>query len=59
MSSYRATRRQFLRALGASAAAFPLANMLSHSVARAAAGAGPQRFIGVFHPHCATSSLWR
>lgn len=59
MSSYRATRRQFLRALGASAAAFPLANMLSHSVARAAAGAGPQRFIGVYHPHGATSPLYR
>ncbi|MFO0728873.1 MAG: DUF1552 domain-containing protein [Myxococcota bacterium] len=56
---YGATRRQFLKAIGASAAAAPIAQLLSHTVARADTGMGPQRFIALYHPHGAASPFFR
>lgn len=52
------TRRAFLRSVGAVGAALPLARMLAAEEAHAQQGAGPLRFVGVYHPHGATSPLY-
>jgi hypothetical protein len=46
-----ATRRSFLRAVGAGAAALPFYRLLEDQVARAAGEVLPLRFVGVYHPH--------
>ena len=48
---YAATRRAFLKAVGAGAAALPFYKMLEDSVAKAAGATLPLRFIGAYHPH--------
>lgn len=46
-----ATRRSFLRAVGAGAAALPFYRLLEDHVAKAYGETLPLRFIGVYHPH--------
>jgi hypothetical protein len=47
----RATRRSFLRAVGAGAAALPFYRLLEDHFAKAYGATLPLRFIGVYHPH--------
>lgn len=56
--AYQTTRRRFLRTLGSGAAAIPFARLLASDVAHAQTGMGPQRFVGVYHPHGASSPLY-
>ncbi len=53
-----ATRRSFLRAVGAGFAGFPLLRALEHSVARAAGESLPQRFVTMYHPHGVAAETW-
>jgi hypothetical protein len=46
-----ATRRSFLKAVGASATALPFYRLLENSVAQAAGDPVPLRFCGIYHPH--------
>ena len=46
-----ATRRSFLRAVGAGAAALPFYKLLEDQVAKAAGDTLPLRFISIYHPH--------
>ncbi|MEO1266564.1 MAG: DUF1552 domain-containing protein [Myxococcota bacterium] len=52
------TRRSFLRALGAGAASLPFIGMLERSVFGNEPGRVAKRFIGVYHPHGASSPLY-
>ena len=54
----RATRRAWLRGLGAGVAALPFARIVEHSYAQAAGEPLPQRFIGVYHPHGIAAELF-
>jgi len=45
------TRRSFLRAVGAGAAALPFYRLLEDSVAKAAGETLPLKLIGMYHPH--------
>jgi hypothetical protein len=56
--SEKATRRSFLRAVGAGAATLPFYRMLEDSVARAAGATLPLRFITIYHPHGISAELW-
>jgi len=47
----RATRRSFLRAVGAGAASLPFYRLLENSVAQAQGLPNPLRFCGIYHPH--------
>jgi hypothetical protein len=53
-----ATRRSFLRAVGAGFAGFPLLRALQHSVAQAAGESPPQRFLTMYHPHGIAAETW-
>jgi hypothetical protein len=53
-----ATRRAFLRAMGAGAATLPFYRLLEDSVARAAGETLPLRFISVYHPHGIAAELF-
>jgi len=53
-----ATRRAFLRAMGAGAATLPFYRLLEDSVARAAGEILPLRFISVYHPHGIAAELF-
>jgi hypothetical protein len=46
-----ATRRSFLKAVGAVATALPFYRLLENSVAQAAGDPVPLRFCGIYHPH--------
>jgi hypothetical protein len=46
-----ATRRSFLRAVGAGAAALPFYRLLEDSVAKAAGETLPLKFVTIYHPH--------
>ena len=46
-----ATRRSFLRAVGAGAVALPFYRLLEDHFAKAYGETLPLRFIGVYHPH--------
>jgi hypothetical protein len=59
MSSLAWSRRSFLRAVGAGAAALPFFKMLEHSAVDAQAGTLPLKFIGLYHPHGCAAELWR
>jgi hypothetical protein len=52
------SRRSFLRALGAGAAAFPFFRLLENSAVHAQTGDTPMRLVTVFHPHGASSPLF-
>jgi hypothetical protein len=52
------TRRAFLRAMGAGAAALPFYRLLEDSVARAAGETLPLRFISIYHPHGIAAELY-
>jgi hypothetical protein len=53
-----ATRRSFLRAVGAAATALPFYQLLEDSVARAAGEALPLKFLTVSHPHGVAYEYW-
>jgi hypothetical protein len=53
-----ATRRSFLRALGAGAAALPFSRLLENSVAQAAGETLPLKFITIYHPHGLAAEFW-
>jgi hypothetical protein len=53
------TRRSFLKAVGASALAYPFLRSLELSAVEAADGAAPQRLITFYYPHGASSPLFR
>ncbi|MEM1348132.1 MAG: DUF1552 domain-containing protein [Myxococcota bacterium] len=52
------TRRSFLKALGAGAATLPFLSLLERSVFGAEATGTAKRFIGLYHPHGASSPLF-
>ncbi|MCH2109391.1 MAG: DUF1552 domain-containing protein [Polyangiaceae bacterium] len=54
----RSSRRTFLQALGGSAFALPLVNMLADSVAQAEGENLPMKFVGMYHPHGVASEYW-
>jgi hypothetical protein len=56
--SEKATRRSFLRAVGAGAATLPFYRMLEDSVAKAAGATLPLRFVTIYHPHGISAELW-
>ena len=51
MKKRSATRRSFLKAVGASAASLPFYRLLENSAAQAAGDPAPLRFCGIYHPH--------
>ncbi len=53
-----ATRRSFLRAVGAGFAGFPFLRTLEDSVAHAAGEAPPLRFLTMYHPHGIAAETW-
>ncbi len=53
------TRRSFLRALGASALAFPFFRSLEISAVEAAEGVAPQRLLTFYFPHGVSSPLFK
>jgi hypothetical protein len=53
-----ATRRSFLRAVGAAATALPFYQLLEDSVARAAGEGLPLKFLTISHPHGVASEYW-
>jgi Protein of unknown function (DUF1552) len=53
-----ATRRSFLRAVGAAATCLPFYQLLEDSVARAAGEALPLKFLAVSHPHGIAYEYW-
>jgi hypothetical protein len=53
-----ATRRSFLRAMGAGLAALPCSRLLENSVAQAAGEALPLKFITIYHPHGVSAEYW-
>ncbi len=60
MASIKSTRRSFLKAVGASAMAFPFYKMLEDHVAYAqSAGAPPLRFLCITSPHGTAYEFWR
>jgi hypothetical protein len=57
--SVRRSRRSFLRAVGASALAYPFLRSLEISAVEAATGVSPQRLICFYFPHGVSSPLFR
>ena len=53
-----ATRRSFLRAVGAAATALPFYQLLEDSVAQAAGEVLPLKFLTMSHPHGIASEYW-
>jgi hypothetical protein len=53
-----ATRRAFLRAMGAGFAALPFSRLLENSVAQAAGEALPLKFITIYAPHGISAEYW-
>jgi hypothetical protein len=53
-----ATRRNFLRAMGAGFGALPFSRLLENSVAQAAGEALPLKFITIYHPHGLSAEYW-
>lgn len=53
-----ATRRSFLRAMGAGFALLPFARLLEDSVAQAAGETLPLKFITIYHPHGISAEYW-
>ncbi len=53
-----ATRRSFLRAVGAAAAALPFYGLLEDSVAQAAGESLPLKFVTLSHPHGVAFEYW-
>jgi hypothetical protein len=53
-----ATRRAFLRAMGAGFAALPFSRLLENSVAQAAGETLPLKFITIYHPHGLSAEYW-
>ena len=51
MKKRSASRRSFLKAVGASATALPFYRLLENSFAQAAGDPVPLRFCGIYHPH--------
>ena len=51
MKKSRATRRSFLKAVGAGATALPFYRLLENSVLAQAGQPLPLRFCGIYHPH--------
>ena len=58
-ASVRRSRRSFLRAVGASALAYPFLRSLEVSAVEAATGVAPQRLICFYFPHGVSSPLFR
>jgi hypothetical protein len=58
MSHKSASRRMFLRAMGAGFAALPFSRLLENSVAQAAGEALPLKFITIYHPHGISAEYW-
>lgn len=60
MASIQSTRRSFLKAVGASAMAFPFYKMLEDNVAYAQTASGaPLRFLCITTPHGTAYEFWR
>ena len=53
-----ATRRAFLRAMGAGFAMLPFSRLLENSVAQAAGETLPLKFITIYHPHGISAEFW-
>lgn len=51
-------RRAFLKAVGGSAASFPLLGMLADSAAQSGGDELPLKFIGMYHPHGVCAEYW-
>ena len=58
MSHKSASRRMFLRAMGAGFAALPFSRLLENSVAQAAGETLPLKFITIYHPHGLSAEYW-
>jgi Protein of unknown function (DUF1552) len=58
MNHKSATRRAFLRAMGAGFAALPFSRLLENSVAQAAGEMLPLKFITIYHPHGLSAEYW-
>jgi len=58
MNRVSATRRNFLRAMGAGMAALPFSRLLENSVAQAAGETLPLKFITIYHPHGLAAEFW-
>ena len=54
----RATRRSFIRAVGAGFAGLPFFKLLEDSHVKAVGGTLPLRFITIYHPHGIAAELW-
>ena len=54
----RATRRSFLRAVGAGAAALPFFKLLENSVVQAQGATLPLKFVTMYHPHGIAAEYW-
>lgn len=54
----QSSRRSFMKALGASAAAIPFAGVLADSAAQASGETLPMKFIGAYHPHGVAAEYW-
>jgi hypothetical protein len=53
-----ATRRSFLRAVGAGAAALPFFKLLENSVVQAQGAQLPLKFVTIYHPHGIAAEYW-
>jgi len=56
--SLLATRRSFLRAVGAGFATLPCLRLLENSVAQAAGAELPLKFVTIYHPHGLAAEFW-
>jgi hypothetical protein len=54
----RATRRAFLRAVGAGAATLPFFRLLENSAAQAQGSQLPLKFVTIYHPHGIAAEYW-
>jgi hypothetical protein len=54
----RATRRAFLRAVGAGAATLPFFRLLENSAAQAQGVEQPLKFVTIYHPHGIAAEYW-
>ncbi|HVR19714.1 MAG TPA: DUF1552 domain-containing protein [Polyangiaceae bacterium] len=57
-SRERASRRSFLRAVGAGAAALPFFKLLENSAVEAQGATPPLKFVTVYHPHGIAAEYW-
>ena len=58
MNSRERSRRSFLKAVGAAAAALPFFKLLEHSAVDAQAGEVPLKLVGIYHPHGCSYPFW-